>query len=88
MKSFYKAPVSYFEVSFIVPNPRDSKKIKANFERSILTLIEGHGLDVKVDASYGKDFDTVHFSLEFASEADFSIIEEDLMTWLKIFNVI
>lgn len=88
MKSFYAAPVNYFEVSFTLPNPKDSKKIKANFETSLLHMFEGMGLDVHVDARYGKEFEHVHFNLEFPDEAAYLEVKEDLFKWLSLNNAL
>lgn len=81
---FYGAPVSYFEVSFTLPNPKNGPKIKANFIRELEVIFVDNGLpDVLIDASYGKDYDYIHFSVEFYSEEDYKIVREDLFEYLE-----
>lgn len=88
MKSFYAAPVYYFEVTFTLPNPRTGPKMLANFEREIREIFNRLELDVRVSSYYGKGFDTAHFELEFADQSDYEIAREDLLAYLQKNNVL
>lgn len=81
MSVLTKNDVHYFEVTFTIRHSKDSNKIKGNFERELLELMQEGGVDVLIDASYGKGFETIHFNLEFSEASDFKLVEEALEDW-------